>query len=473
VRALDPVTGVGSGVGGIPPYDDPYFAYYSSGDPRAPYNWVDVSIGISATPGNVDRGSFLEYHVYRRDYSINTATVQTSFALPPCNAIIDGVPVNTADPNGPYPPGTNSTWPLCYDPTKFTETITSTVPVVGAVHQLPIMAVQTEQNLQFANDGTDDTFQVNWPSLTNPDNLDTFNCANAADSFASSTGATTAGTGGTATFGPVPVPACHGTGLPFKLVGQRFQYFIEGLWTITGLGTTAGGGGGGGGGTAGGAALRSSVANGGTAKPHGFPQTGVTYQLTGQQPTNFVTYMQPPALMATPPSGCTPDAGPCLYANAGGYALQANATEGGNDYVLQVSAQPNFADAVVYRPNDPSVIQPYGSGSGGINGGIEAYGEGLGPRDGPPFAYFGSTQAPSNNLCVDATGSQYPFRPQCEFPNSTILYVRFGARDSRNGSSSGLNPYLFSDPIEFVPSAAPESRVGRPNGKPLPKQVPK
>ena len=95
------------------------------------------------------------------------------------------------------------------------------------------------------------------------------------------------------------------------------------------------------------------------------------------------------------------------------------ATRGADDYILQVSTNPSFSDAVSFK----SVSGSYANTATPSN-----------PTQGAPVIF--------NNINLTTT-----------FPNGTIFFYRIGARDPANGGDTGSNPYVFSDPLPLAASS--------------------
>lgn len=209
-----------------------------------------------------------------------------------------------------------------------------------------------------------------------------------------------------------------GTGIPLSLVGQRFQYFIEGVWTgaglnqptvpgstgSTGVGGTSGFGGTNGGNTSAGAATGGTT-GGGTSTTTGTIVVQAFYT-TGRSPTNFVTYIEPPLVSQNSFNGTGPS----------NVNFSIPSTRGANDYALQISADPLFHTGV----------KTFGPTNAPIPGSASQ----TDPRQGNTLIFF-----TNKDLRID-------------FPGQTSLYARVGARDTSNGGDQGSNPYIFSDPIQ-------------------------
>ncbi|MEO7718361.1 MAG: hypothetical protein ABIY70_19340 [Capsulimonas sp.] len=255
-------------------------------------------------------------------------------------------------------------------------------PPVAEIGSTPIYSVQTTNALDFSDDGQTKIYTVSKPLTTDAAALVTVNCNS-------------------------PGTSCSGTDLPVTLVGTRYQYFIEGLWTQTTLAST--------GGTTASTTAGTTAGNVGTT----------TFRLTGRQPTNFVTYIVPPVLIdestATPlrlPTfgGTSPDR----------VTVTVVSTRGANDYILEIdtSAGFNTGSKKTYRPFNPGAIN-------------SSAGTQTDPQAGAQFSFF-----------PVATGLNIP----AEFPGAGQLFARVGVRDSRNGTDGSTNPYVYSDVIR-VPDA--------------------
>jgi hypothetical protein len=191
-----------------------------------------------------------------------------------------------------------------------------------------------------------------------------------------------------------------GTGI--QNVGDRFQYFIEGLYI-------------------------EPAATGGSGQNPGQPGGGTTgtlatqlNQLTGLTATNFVTYVEPVLLSA--------DSTQTYYSFAASTSpdnvvVNVASTRGANDYILEIATDPGFGQRVRLTPDTsgPYVAAP------------------ATPRSGNPVIWYLQTGTRNESL-------------RQRFPNATQLFARVGARDSSNGPSETTNPYILSDPVQ-IPSA--------------------
>lgn len=129
---------------------------------------------------------------------------------------------------------------------------------------------------------------------------------------------------------------------------------------------------------------------------------GPTYATTGRVPSNFVTYLEP-----TVGAQVTGD-------GAGGARVTVPATLSADDYVLDIAPTTDFVGAKRFTP----------TGNGPYTAPASA------PRHGTPVVFTGLH-----------TGQV--------FPGAAPLFLRVGARDSRNGRNEQINPYLYSDVQPF------------------------
>lgn len=246
-------------------------------------------------------------------------------------------------------------------------------PPVAEIGSTPIYSVQTTNALDFSDDGQTKIYTVSKPLTTDAAALVTVNCNS-------------------------PGTSCSGTGLPVTLVGTRYQYFIEGLWTQTTLASTGG--------------TTASTTAGTTAGTVGT----TTFHLTGRQPTNFVTYIVPPVLsedFGVTFGGTSPDRA----------TVTVTSTRGANDYILEIDTSTGFntSSKKTYRPFNPGAIN-------------SAAGPQTNPQAGVPFSFF-----------PVATGLNIP----ADFPGAAQLFARVGVRDNRNGTDGSTNPYVYSDPARI------------------------
>jgi hypothetical protein len=146
------------------------------------------------------------------------------------------------------------------------------------------------------------------------------------------------------------------------------------------------------------------------------------YVLSGLSQTNFVTYIQPPALLSSTCTNTVTD--PCWAITAGGVNLDYVLTEGANQYDLQFSNSPSFQGNVknfVITPSQLFQQVPCPSPSALR----------CGPRyGGAPSPYFNT-----------------PVNVSAMFGTGVTVYARLGARDASNGPDTGANPYIFCDPV--------------------------
>ncbi len=205
-----------------------------------------------------------------------------------------------------------------------------------------------------------------------------------------------------------------GTGIAH--VGDRFQYFIEGLYI-------------------------QPAANGGSGQNPGQPGGGGTlgttlYQLTGRTPTNFVTYIEPVLLQQ---GDATSGVGGSFASSTSpdNTIVSVPSTRSANDYVLELATDPGFGSKTRLTPDSSG---PY----------VAAVAT---PRSGNPVIWYLQTGSRNESL-------------RERFPNASALYARIGCRDTRNGSSEGTNPYIYSDPVGVPSALVPNSGVSGPPSAP-------
>lgn len=137
------------------------------------------------------------------------------------------------------------------------------------------------------------------------------------------------------------------------------------------------------------------------------------YHLSPQVTTNYVTYLQPADLESEDFNVTNPNA----------VQLSIPATLGADDYTLQVTPDASdFNLGKSYSPYDPSLIQAQSATQ-------------QNPREGNQFAFFNPSTG--YNLAGD-------------FQGINTLFARVGVRDSRNGTNSATNPYIFSG-VAIIP----------------------
>lgn len=233
---------------------------------------------------------------------------------------------------------------------------------------IPIIAVQSQGPLSVFDDGGTQTFTYSVPDTIQANLLDTFKIAT------------------------------YPSGIPLALVGQRFNYTVQGLWSSTSLNGPPQPGGG----NPGAPGLPTGTGNGGTTTT----VNAGPYHLSSLSPTNYVTYIEPPFLSSTQFTGTSKT----------NVNLNVPSTRGADDYVLDISTSAVFTTQKTYRPL--SAVNPFSAPQ-------------TTPRQGSPINFL--TNA---NLSAD-------------FPGQTVLFARVGARDSRNNGQSGFaNDYIYSDPVQ-------------------------
>ena len=205
-------------------------------------------------------------------------------------------------------------------------------------------------------------------------------------------------TGSTTTSGTNNQPIWPQLGL--QEVGRRYQYFIEGLYSQTVANSSAGTSGGGGTGT-------------GTTTS----TTAKEFFLTPKTPTNYITYIEP-VIFNTGNQNTGAGQSFAGSTSSKNVIVAVPVTRGADDYVLQFSTNPGFTNiALQIRPSNT------------------------------PNPYAPSALDPRQNM------SQHTFvtfqTDLSKFGNP--LFSRIGARDSRNGTNTRTNPYVYTD-VVGVPS---------------------
>lgn len=213
----------------------------------------------------------------------------------------------------------------------------------------------------------------------------------------------------TVSSGGFPVP---GTGI--QHVGDRFQYLIEALYiqpaTVGGSGQNPGAPGNtGGGGTTG----------------TGTGTSAQLFQLSSRLPTNFITYIEPVILdggsVATNPLGSF-----AASTDANNVVINVPSTRSADDYILELSQSVGFQQKAVLTPDSTG---PYAA-------------DVTAPRRGNPVTWFLRTGGRLKTL-------------RALFPNAGQIFARIGCRDSRNGTNTDKNPYVYSDPVGVPASLLP------------------
>ncbi len=294
--------------------------------------------------------------------------------------------------------------------TTTTTTTTNTGTGLANFGQIPVLVQPTGSPLSVYDDGGDKlSITASKPTLT----------IGNTNSTGTTNGTTNGGTGNTVIQVAGENPAgIAGTGI--QHVGDRFYYLIEGLYQqqVTGLlatnsGTSNSGT------TNSGTTSSGTTNSGGTTNSTTGPTIVTDYFLTGRSQTNYVTYLDPVDFQATTGTG-----GQFNGSGPDSLVISVPSTRGADTYVLDISTDPGFGSGV--RELTPDSTGPY---TATVNA----------PRAGNPVQFFLQTGSRSGSL-------------RQLFPNATQLFARIGARDSRNGPSTGLNPYIYSDPVA-VPAA--------------------
>ena len=235
------------------------------------------------------------------------------------------------------------------------------------------------------------------------------------------------------------VTGLPGTGLQF---GQRVSYTVEGLYIQP---STFGSGSINPGTSSGGSGQNTNNTNNNTNNTNTGTNTntntsnnsstgvtsghGQTFQLTGRRSTNSVTLIEPVHPFADSVNGT----------GSTNLNVTVPSTRGGNQYILQVSPDLSFSSVATYTA--------------------------------APAFYSATAADPTNQGLGSASkisgspGAAVVFNninPMTAFPNASIFFYRVGARDTANGSSTGSNPYIFSDPLPLaIPSLTGAVRRGR------------
>ncbi|MDQ2687152.1 MAG: CsgG/HfaB family protein, partial [Armatimonadota bacterium] len=354
--------GSGSSVGGL--------GGAQVGKPVAVSNRTDVIGGQGASPGSTPNSSALF------GFSITTPPVPADYL--PISVRITATTGNISANNFVEFHVYRSDFPALLNDAGYAAGVASgkfvSQPQIG---RAPLLS-QASKSLQVFDDGADKLVVFSKPNPTG---------GNVA--------LTTVNSG-------VTVP---GTGI--QHVGDRFQYFIEGVYIQP-------------------SALNSSGPNPGSpGNTGGGSVTTPLYQLTGMNPTNFVTYIDPVLIdggsAATNPLGS--------FASSTGpdnVTLNVPSTRTADDYILELSQSIGFQNKAVLTPDSSA---PY-------NADVTA------PRRGNPVTWFLRTGGRLKTL------SQL-------FPGAAQIFARIGARDSRNGSNTDTNPYVYSDPVAVPATLLP------------------
>lgn len=411
VSGVTATSGLSSSIGG--PANIP--AGVPTGD-----NFLPIAVKINANIGNIDQANFLEFHVYRSD----SPPVLSNAA----NLIAIGVGANgtTGAATGGAAAGTTGNGAN-----------TNGVGLLGinGFGQVPLFS-QSTKSLQIFDDFNLKTgVTASKPDPSNTSVLVEFTLSTLAV-------ITPTGIAG-AFFGGIP-----GTGLNF---GQRVSYEVEGLYiqpatystgsttgttginpgtgatgTINTNGTagTNGTNGSTAGSTAGGTGSGTTNTGGNTTQNTSGNTTGLqghqqTFQLTSLRTTNTVTYIEPTA--------------PATITSTGSANVNVTVpvTAGANDYELQISSDPGFgSNTRTYRPSN-AAFSLVASSQATINANPNQFGVNVSAATGTAVVF--------NNINLTT-----------DFPGSTALFYRIGARNSAdNGQSNFSNPYVFSNPLSL------------------------
>ena len=359
--------------------------------------YIPVAVRITSDLGNINPNNFLEYHVYRSDSPV-VLTSPASLGITPTFT------TSTGGNNGNN--GTTGT----------TGGAGGTLGL-GGFGQLPLLTQASHSNLVVFDDANNKTSIVaSKPDLEDSSTLSTVSVT--------APGATAAN----------PTVGLPGTGLAF---GQRVSYTVEGLYIQPATfgsgsinpGTSSGSTNVGGLNSTNNNNNNSNNTNNGTNNnTNTGSSTGVssghgqTFQLTGRRNTNTVTLIEPVLPSANAVSGT----------GATNINITVPATRGADDYIVQISTDPSFSNAVTFH----SVAGSYAGTATPTQ-----------PTQGAPVVF--------NNINLTTA-----------FPNGTTFFYRIGARDPANGSSTSSNPYIFSDPLALVttsgtPPATPTSAARR------------
>ncbi len=417
VSGVSAVSGLSASIGG--PSNIPV------GFPAAG-SFLPVTVKITANIGNIDQSNFLEFHVYRSDSPPLLSNAS--------NLVTIGVAGTTGGGTATATTGTTTG-------TTGTNGVTS----IGfsGFGQVPIFS-QAGKSLQVFDD-----FNLKLGVVaTKPDPSNNINFLQIA---ITTLNLTTTTTGSAAAF----INGIPGTGLNF---GQRVSYAVEGLYiqpatystgtttnstginpgtgntsstntntststsTATTTGTTGTTG------TTTGTSTGTTNTSGSTntsGNTTGLQGHAQTYQLTSLRNSNFITYIEPVAISQS-------DVTSTGSANVN---ITVPATAGANDYELQISSDPGFS----------SNTRTYKAPAGAYAIGTTTVDPITGTLNNPN--QFGQT-----NISV-ATGTAVVFNNinlTTDFPGSTTLFFRVGARNSAdNGQSNFSNDYIFDNPLSL------------------------
>ena len=392
-----------------------------------------VAVKITANIGNIDASNFIEFHVYRSDAPTDLASASFLFD--------NGVAGFTETSVFTLVGGTGTT--------GTTGTATGTTGGIGVLGingfgQVPLLAQASKQLTVYDDYNLKTSIVASKPDPSDSTTIVTIDVTTSGI-VTTATGTTTTGT--TGGINGAFVDGIPGTGLGF---GQRVSYSIEGLYlqpatfstgngndtglnpgtgtssstgtagtattgtATTGTGTTGTGG------TTNGATGGTTNTSGTSTNTSGSsPITGhsETFQLTSLRTTNTITYIVPVA----------PTASSVTSTGSANVNVTVPATAGANDYVLQISTDPGFQ----------SNVKTYHAAAGAYN--VPS------PQTNP-----NQEGATAGTISV-AAGTAVVFNNinlNTDFPGTTSLYYRVGARNSAdNGQSNYGNGYVFSDPL--------------------------
>lgn len=382
--------------------------------------YVPVAVRITANLGNINPTNFLEFHVYRSDSPAALANA--------ANLVTIGVGAGSTASGSSTNTNTSGTTGTTTGTNTGNNTSGGLLGING-FGQVPLFS-QAAKNLQIYDDfNLKPAVTASKPDPSNSSTLVTLTV---------STGAiTTTTTGVAATY----INGIPGTGLGF---GQRVSYAIEGLYiqpstlstgtinpgtgtngnnntntngTTNTSGTTTGGT------TSGGT---TSGTGNGTTNTSGNTNTNTsgtttsghdqTFQLTALRNTNTITYIVP--VSASNAS--------VTSTGSSNVNVTVPATAGANDYILEISADPGFSNKKTYSAAAGAYTVPS-------------------PQTNP-------NQSGSTNIST-AAGTAVVFNNinlNTDFPGSTSLFYRVGARNSLDNGQNGFsNPYVYSDPLSL------------------------
>lgn len=417
VSGVQAVSGLSSSIGG--PANIP-LGFPSAGA------FLPVTVRISANIGNIDQSQFLEFHVYRSDSPPALSNAANLFNIGLAGTAGTGATTGTTG-TGTATNGVN----------------TGGLLGINGFGQVPLFS-QASKNLQIF----DDFQQKTGVTASKPDPSDT----SVLVTFSLSTLGLLSTT---VTTSQEPfVNGIPGTGLNF---GQRVSYSVEGLYiqpatystgsntgttginpgtgvtgTINTNGTTNTNGSTATTGTTTGSTTGTTNTGGNTSQNTSGNTTGLqghqeTFQLTSFRNSNTITYIEPVAITQS-------DVTSTGSANVN---ITVPATAGANDYILQISSDPGFSANVRTYKAPPgaytiatTALQTSGQGAGTL----------INPNQfGQPVSATSGTAVVFNNINLTT-----------DFPGSSSLFFRVGARNSAdNGQSNFSNDYIFDNPLSL------------------------